>query len=172
MTPAYPIGVIDDPMEMGATFSVMPQHERTELRAGQPVTVWNQTAPGGPMAKFRGEITEISKTQGSFIVLEERIDKAWPQQLHPMGRGNPVYIALPGSFECDMSRRVECPEEYALMVQLAKDHEEMTGIKPSSTMAVGIVYRAQNENLNGCDGDCWDGDCQDEPPAGLGTNLG
>ena len=134
----YPIGVIDEPIESGAIFSVMPLNGREMPGPGTPVTVWNQTEPGGPMARFKGEITEVTASTGTMIVTDREIDHDWPGYLHPMGRGNPVYIALPDSYVPDQSRSAS-REELALMMELAKDHEKDSGIKPSGAAYIRIA---------------------------------
>ena len=143
-SPSYPIGVIDDPLENGARFSVMPQNGRQMPAPGHPVTVWNQTRPGGPMARFRGEITELSPTQGTFIVQEQMVDPDWPKAIHPLGRGNPVYLAHPGSFNPDMSRQAS-REEFALMNELSNDHQNATGIEPCMAVSLPIVVPNPDE---------------------------
>ena len=145
---AYPLGVVDDPLENGATFSIMPQNGREMPMEGDHIVVWNQMRPGGPMAQFRGEITEITNTRGTFIIHDRRITPDWPENVHPLGRGNPVYMAKEdNSFDPDMGRRGASPKEYALMWELAKDHQDATGIEPSGAAAVVVVGAGPDPGL-------------------------
>ena len=63
------------------------------------------------------------------------MDEDWPEDLHPLGRGNPVYLAMPGSFIPDATRSAS-REELALMIELSKDHEKQDGVKPSGAAYV------------------------------------
>lgn len=132
--PIYPIGIIDEPTSNGARFSIPPQNGRPMPKPGDPVTVYNQiNPPGGPLARMAGEITETSATTGAYIMRRQEIDPTWPEEVQPFGMGNPVYLATgPGSLIPDHSRAWASPEEYALMVELAKDHERQAGIPPAA----------------------------------------
>ena len=126
---AYPLGVTDDAHEGGGTFSIMPQGDRDMPQIGDPITIWNQEREGGPMARFRGEITEITGQTGSYIIHEEDVDPNWPVNVNPRGTGNSLYLAQGPTFMPNMSR-IATNEEYQLMLELAKDHEEMEDIPP------------------------------------------
>ena len=41
---------------------------------------------------------EVSGPNCTFIIEEATVDPNWPAHIHPMGQGNAVYLALPGSF--------------------------------------------------------------------------
>ena len=134
---AYPLGVIDEPLGSsgGARFSIMPQGDREMPMEGTHITVWNQMGPGGPMARFRGEITEITPTHATFVVHDREVDDNWPGHMEPLGYGNPVYVAVENSYAPDMSRMAS-PEELALMQELAKDHERASGIAPAGAAVI------------------------------------
>lgn len=165
--PIYPIGIIDEPTSDGARFSIPPQNGRTMPKPGDHVTVWNHfNPPQGPLAKLTGEITEASETTGTLIIHQTEIDPEWPQSIHPFGMGNPIYMAAaPRSFIPDTAREWASPEEFALMNELAKDHERQAGIPPSGA-GFARVRRddpEEDNNFEDCDGFIWPGGPYNDP---------
>ena len=153
--PIYPIGIIDESEDRTIRFSIPPQNGRPMPKAGDPVTVWNQfNPPRGPLAKLTGEVTEASERTGTLIVHHTDIDPNWPQTTEPFGMGNPVYIAQnPGSYDPDPYREWASPEEFALMNELAKDHERQADIPPSGAAMVAVIEVQEDEDQDGYDGD-------------------
>ena len=74
---------------------------------------------------------EVSGPTCAFVLQASRVDPDWPAHIHPMGQGNAVYLALPGSFIPNPSRSVQNQAEWDMLLQLAADHQERTGIPPS-----------------------------------------
>ena len=74
---------------------------------------------------------EVSGPTCAFVLQASRVDPDWPPHIHPMGQGNAVYLALPGSFIPNPSRSVQNQAEWDMLLQLAADHQERTGIPPS-----------------------------------------
>ena len=141
MTPGImPIGIIDESSENGAIFTLVRPGDRDTLRPGTPITVWNFHQDFEALAMIRGEISEISDTTGSFILNDSKIDPSWPHHIDPMGAGNPVYLAEPDSFQPDITRGPASPEEFDMLLDFARQHEEATGIKPAAA-AFGYVPR-------------------------------
>ena len=139
-----PIGIIDQPTETGATFTMTRPHERKELKPGTPVIVWDFHQDFDAMARVRGQITKVSNTTASFISLEYRIDPSWPDHIDPIGAGNGVYLAESGSFCPDTSRPPASPKEIEMLWEFAKQHGEMTGLKPHGA-AFGFVRRRNTD---------------------------
>ena len=77
---------------------------------------------------------EVSGPNCAFILQASRADPDWPPHIHPLGQGNAVYLALPGSFLPHPFRAVQNQAEWDMLLQLAADHQERTGIPPSGTI--------------------------------------
>ena len=139
---AMPIGIIDEPIGTGpaadgARYTLTRPKDSEDLKPGMAVTVWNFHQDYNAGARFRGEITEISRTTGSFKVMEAHVDPDWPRHIEPLGVGNPVYLAVPGSFFPDLNRTCS-PEELDMLKEFAQQHREETGIEPST----GVIFAA------------------------------
>ena len=102
------------------------------------MTVWNFHQDFDALARTRGRISEVSETTASFVVTEESRDPSWPGHKDPIGEGNPVYLAEPDSFQPDIVRGAASPEEFEMLREFARQHEEQTGIKPAAA-AFGFV---------------------------------
>ena len=76
----------------------------------------------------------ISGPNCTFVIEEAVVDPNWPTHIHPLGQGNAVYLALPGSFLTHPFRAVQNQAEWDMLLQLAADHQERTGIPPSGTI--------------------------------------
>ena len=112
-----PIGIIEEPTPVGATFRLTPQGQKAELRTDAHVTVWRYHPEKLAMAKYNGRITQVGDDTATFAILRVEVDERWPAEINPLGAGAPVYLALRGSFEPDTSRT-------ATTVALEEDHEE------------------------------------------------
>ena len=66
--------------------------------------------------------------------------------IHPLGQGNAVYLALPGSFIPNPSRSVRNQAEWDMLLQLAADHQERTGIPPSGAIVIPAHQHQQDED--------------------------
>ena len=77
---------------------------------------------------------EVSGPNCTFVIEEAVVDPDWPTHIHPMGQGNAVYLALPGSFLPHPFRAVQNQAEWDLLLQLAADHQDRTGIPPSGAI--------------------------------------
>ena len=77
---------------------------------------------------------EVSGPTCAFVLQASRVDADWPAHIHPLGQGNAVYLALPGSFIPNPSRSVQNQAEWDMLLQLAADHQERTGIPPSGAI--------------------------------------
>lgn len=128
-TPTYPIGIVEQHDGDAIRFNMLPQNGRSMPKEGDNVIIWNQSEMGGPMAKVRGVIHQINDEFGMFEIQEQYIDISWPVGLDAFGAGNPVYLAHRDSFNPDMSR-VSTIEEYEMLLRLAREHEERSGIPP------------------------------------------
>ena len=99
-----PIGLIEEPTPAGATFRLTPQGRNASLRTDAHVTVWRYHPEQLAMAKYTGRITRVSTDIATFVILRAEVDERWPADINPLGPGAPVYLALRGSFEPDISR--------------------------------------------------------------------
>lgn len=126
MNSPYLIGTIDDRDGDRVSFTLAPPGNHGDPGPDADVTVWNQLEAGGPIAMFRGRITEVTGRSAAFRVLESQVPEDWPKRNEPMGMGNPVYLAIPGTFLPDPSRAAT-PAEMKLMVQMARDLAANTG---------------------------------------------
>ncbi len=138
---AKPIGIILQPTQGGAIFELRTPEDQEDAKPDSHVTVWNYHHQTCALARFRGLITEAGEKTASFIVTESQVDPTWPEHIEPMGAGNPVYLAQEGSFNPDMSRLCRDEREFAELVDLAEEHQRMTGIKPAAAaMVPELVY--------------------------------
>ena len=99
-----PIGIIETPTPVGATFQLTPQGQNAELHTDAHVTVWRYHPEQLAMAKFIGRITQVGDDTATFAILRAEVDERWPAEINPLGVGAPVYLALRSSFEPDVSR--------------------------------------------------------------------
>ena len=111
-----PIGIIEEPTPAGATFRLTPQGQNAGLEPGAHVTVWRYHPEQLAIAKYTGRITQVGDDTATFAILRAEVDERWPAEINPLGAGAPVYLALRGSFEPDISRTattvaLEAPED-------------------------------------------------------------
>ena len=131
MTPVFmPIGIIDEATQDGGVFTFTRPQDHETLKPGDPVTVWNFHQDYEAMARVRGEITEVSRTTASYLITEYQVDPTWPTMIEPAGAGNPIYLAQRDSFNPDPSRKPSSQDEYDMLKEFAKQHQEATGIEP------------------------------------------
>ena len=140
---AYIIGTIEQHEGKNVIFVLAPPGEHGRVAPDSHVTVWNQVGANGPLAMFQGRITEISGNTGAFTVTQKTVPQAWPEKVDPLGEGNPVYLAVPGTYLPDPGRTAT-HQEMKLMAQLARDHEENTSLK---TQGAGLAAFALPDPL-------------------------
>ena len=68
------------------------------------MTVWRYHPEHLAMAKFAGHITRVDETSATFTVLRAEVEERWPPETSPLEPGAPVYLALRGSFEPDVTK--------------------------------------------------------------------
>ena len=112
----------------------LPEGGRKPVTPGDYITVANHDPRVPASARFRGRITEVSGPNCTFVIEEAVVDPDWPTHIHPMGQGNAVYLALPGSFLPHPFRAVQNQAEWDMLLQLAADHQDRTGIPPSGAI--------------------------------------
>ena len=93
-----------------------PRAQTTGLETGAHVTVWRYHPEQLAIAKYTGRITQVGDDTATFAILRAEVDERWPAEINPLGAGAPVYLALRGSFEPDISRTattvaLEAPED-------------------------------------------------------------
>ena len=141
----YIIGTIDQHEGRNVILTLVPNNEHPEIAPDSHVTVWNQPSAGGPTAMFQGRLTELSGATGAFIVTESQVPPDWPDGIDPLGEGNTVYAAVPGTYMPDISR-LATNKEMKLMLQLARDHEKNTSLKTQGGTLTAIVLRTGPED--------------------------
>ena len=149
---AMPIGIIDESTPDGAVFTMTRPQDHRDLQPDAAVTVWNHHQGTGATARLQGRVTEVGATTASFLVTLEDIDPGWPAHIDPKGAGNPVYLAIPGTYVVDLSRTAT-PQEFEMLLEFARQHQEMTGIEPAAAAYVltpgpGPHYHNQNTDQN------------------------
>ena len=140
MMAAFPIGIIDESTQNGCIFSFTRPTDR-DLPHGTELVV--RTQVGTEVAKFRGNLTEVSHTTGSMLITHSDISPSWPQHIDPMGAGNGVYLGVPGTYEADIARVCETPEELEFLIDAAQQHREMTGL-PNNYAAYAVQQVQDN----------------------------
>ena len=154
---AMPLGTLDGPANTSGpapgkstqdagTFTLLPEGGRRPVTPGDYITIANHDPRVPASARFRGRITEVSGPTCAFVLQASRVDPYWPPHIHPMGQGNAVYLALPGSFIPNPSRSVQNQAEWDMLLQLAADHQERTGIPPSGDIITLSPPHLQDEN--------------------------
>ena len=144
---AKPIGIICHPTGNGAIFEFQDDRDRADATPDSPVVVWNMVHENNALARFRGFITEVSENTGAFIVTDSEISPDWPDHIDPLGAGNPVYAGQLDSYEPDMRRICLTTDEFEHLRDLAEQHEEMTGLKPTIA-AMAPAPRDEPPQLN------------------------
>ena len=141
----YIIGTIEQHEGRNVILTLVPNNEHPEIAPDSHVTVWNQPNAGGPAAMFQGRLTELSGATAAFVVTESDVPPDWPDRIDPLGEGNPVYAAVPGTYIPDMSR-MATNSEMKLMVQLARDHEEKTSLRAQGGIITATLLRTGLED--------------------------
>ena len=103
-TIVMPIGIIEEPAPAGATFRLTPQGQEAELATDTQVTIWRYHPEQLAMAKYAGRITRVDHETATFSILRADVDERWPSEINPLEPGAPVYLAMRGSFEPDVTR--------------------------------------------------------------------
>ena len=143
----YPVGIIDETVPGGVQMSIMPPGDREPVQPGDPVVIYNQMGPHGAMARFRGTISEMGDSLASVVVDESDVNDEWPENVNPLGSGNPVYLGhQKGSWLPHPARQVQCPEERALMIALAREHQNDTGIEPTAGVIMAVDAPREYDN--------------------------
>lgn len=136
MTPttnaAMPLGIIEETTQDGAIFVMTRPGDGEHIEPGRHVTVWDMIPGTTTGARFRGTISEIGDTTGAFVITEEMIDEDWPRDKNPIARGNPVYLAIQGTWMPDPSRQASHWELEQLR-EMAEEFQQETNINTAAT---------------------------------------
>ena len=98
------MGIIDEPVDGGAIFTLVRSQDQDGLQPDTLVTVWSFHQESGAVARVRGRVSEVSRTTGAFRTAEFNVDPGWPRQADPLKAGNPVYLAMRDSFGLCLGR--------------------------------------------------------------------
>ena len=137
-----PLGIIEEVSQGGGILVMTRPDDGQHFTAGTPVTIWDMDGGSGALARYRGRLSEVGETVAAFIIEERQFDPSWPEDLDPLEAGNPVYLALPDSFEPDPSRLAN-RWELGHLQQLADEFEAKSGI---STGGRGYAITAAEPN--------------------------
>ena len=132
-----PVGIIETHDEENSfTFLRLPvDHEQLTLDSS--VVVWNYKDEN--LARCRGIVTELTDEGGSVRIVESDIATAWPTETDPFGYANPVYLAAdPEDVNDDVYQPLQTGDTLVpdngrmkLLQELAKEHENLSGIGPA-----------------------------------------
>ena len=120
-----PLGFIYRTTPDGAVIMLTSPQDSLTLRTGAPVTLWQYSRGLLAAAKVRGQISAVGYATASFTTIETRTDPRWPEGRELLLPRTPVYLALPNSFEPDLSRMLTL-EQADDMERLARRHAELT----------------------------------------------
>lgn len=138
-----PLGYIEDSLPDGAIFVLARPEDRNELQTDTSITVWNFWHETQALVKVRGTVTEVTGFRASFRTDQIDQQPGWPEHLDPIGAGNPVYRAHPGTFDPDGSRNASY-DELQDMWERAYEHQEATGIRPAGPASLPPDHPARN----------------------------
>ena len=119
-----PLGFIDHVMEDGTVFLLTDPEESNALRTGTPITVWRYSAEHLAGARIRGEVSAVGYVTATFTLTETLKDPRWPEDLEILRRSAPVYLAVAGTFEPDLSRMLT-KEQAERMQELARIYDRL-----------------------------------------------
>ena len=132
-----PVGIIEThDQDNSFTFLRLPvDHEKLTLDSS--VVVWNYKDEN--LARCRGIVTELTDEGGSVRITDTDVAAQWPTGLDPFGYANPVYLAgEPEKVHNDVYQPLQNGEmlvpddnRMKLLQELAKEHENLSGIGPA-----------------------------------------
>ena len=120
-----PLGFIYRPTEDGAIITLTDPKESPSLQLATPVTIWRYSQGQLAVSKIRGQITAVGYMTATFKTVESQIDPRWPTSRQILRPKTPVYLAMPDSFEPDISRTLT-PEQLQSMRVVAARYTEIT----------------------------------------------
>ena len=120
-----PLGFIYRPTEDGAIITLTDPRDSLGLKLATPVTIWRYSQGQLATAKIRGQVTAVGYMTATFKTVESRIDPRWPTSRQLLRPKTPVYLAMPDSFEPDMSRKLT-QEQVESMQRAAARYTEIT----------------------------------------------
>ena len=101
-----PLGFVERTTQDGALIMLTRPKESVTLKPGTPVTAWRYSRRHLALAKARGKISEVGYTSATVTTLETWTDSRWPLKEAILIRKTPVYLAVPDSFEPDLSQMI------------------------------------------------------------------
>ena len=120
-----PLGFIHRTTQDGAIIMLTNSQDSLTLRTDAPVTLWRYSQGLLAMAKARGQISAVGYVTATFTTVETQIDPRWPAGQELLRPKTPVYLALPDSFEPDLSRMLS-QEQADAMQRLTRRYAELT----------------------------------------------
>ena len=136
----FPIGFVDQHEDRNLLLSLARPDDAATLTAETPVVIWN--CQQDALARCQAVITEVGQGVAAALIVAEEIEPEWPATTDPWGPGNPVYLAIPGSWHADWQRRAT-PRELDEMLARTRDYQAATGI-----IATAAIYtRPSNHDL-------------------------
>ena len=95
-----PIGIIKESAEARTTIKLIPPHPSAGKLQPQ-ATILTRDSGAGAHAKATVRVVDIQGNMADLEVLELETEARWPEGADPLRVGQPVYLALPGTFEPD-----------------------------------------------------------------------
>ena len=95
-----PIGIIKKSTGAGTTIRLIPPHPSADKLQPQ-MNIRTRDSETGAHAKATVGVVEIQGNMARFDILELETEPEWPEGMDPLAAGQPVYLALPDSFEPD-----------------------------------------------------------------------
>ena len=123
-TPYFiPLGFIDRLEGDSAIFTLTDPKDVESVAPGTPVTVWHYSRQHSAVARTRGAITNLGQLKATFKAVDVDLGAEWPPEEVAMQPGLPVYLALPDSFEPDLSR-LSSRDEAESLARRAADYDK------------------------------------------------
>ncbi len=103
-TPILPLGFTLQATTEAIVMLLTDPRESKTLKPGTPVTIWRYSAGNLALGKARGTITEVGYATAKFVISETETDPRWPEDQDVIRPRTPVFLAMEGTFEPDLSR--------------------------------------------------------------------
>ena len=155
----YPVGIIIESTDDGVRYLPNKDHQ-APAELGEYVVIHNQK--GNAHISFRAVVTEASTTMVTCRVVDRREEGRWPDGLDPKGYLNPVYRAgeqdamllaalarnNPEAPFMPDHRHTATAQQMQIMFRLAEEHEQESGIEPTTGVLVPEQRPYGNLNMN------------------------